>query len=474
MIGQKSFDIDAKDFIKGMSSSAYIADGGFANTTGAINPIAQPGVIYGPGPITDKSANLAGEIIASCEDPDGSNNRYFVSAPTSAGNGKYFTWNGTTLALAQTDSTNSYNRDSLMGTTDMVPFKTDVFVTLQNEIVKLTNNFAAIDATWWTVTQGKTLASGHRHPQIVYEDGLYIANGNALAFWDGTTSVQSRFSTVNTDDSITALGIDPGSGKMLLAVCSGQNASDTLNLPNRVILYDGVNNKALRVIPVEDMITSFRNVSGTLYVTYGQNLGYWTGSGIKWLRKLAVDLDNTQLAYPHHVTNIGQTLYVVEKNKILAHGQIVAGAAKVFYYALQSPSGNFGIVANIGSNVLGLGYTVAKFVNFDVTSVSDIVAGGTSITTNRYRFERPVTFNSVQVQSTASIPASAGTLNYLDDRGNATALGSLGANPGDPTLNTLPYPTIETRQIILQLVLNSGVANPIGIQRFTVFYTPKS
>ena len=95
MIGSKNFEIGPNEFLAGATSSASTSDGGFSNETRQVNITAKPGVLYAPGNYTNRSTNLADEIIASCEDNDFvGKNRMFLDASSNL-----YSYNGTTLTL---------------------------------------------------------------------------------------------------------------------------------------------------------------------------------------------------------------------------------------------------------------------------------------------------------------------------------------------------------------------------------------
>src|SRR3990167_10868979 len=72
MLGTRHIEIDASNFLRGMSSGGDISDGGFSPDTEAINPIIEPGVIYAPAIAvdtdTDDRLSTTIEIIASAPD----------------------------------------------------------------------------------------------------------------------------------------------------------------------------------------------------------------------------------------------------------------------------------------------------------------------------------------------------------------------------------------------------------------------
>ncbi|GAH12414.1 unnamed protein product, partial [marine sediment metagenome] len=153
-------------------------------------------------------------------------------------------------------------------------------------------------------------------------------------------------------EMISALGIDQGTGKMLVAT-NATNYSGSKYHTSKVYIYDGFSNKALRVVPVEGLITSFKSVGNTTFVFYGNKLGYWTGSGIEYIRTLNFDKSNgSTLIYPHRACGIDNTLYYVDdigglgpsdtaaiNKQIMAYGEIINGP-KVFYPVLYPDTTN--------------------------------------------------------------------------------------------------------------------------------------
>lgn len=392
MIGKNQIVIDASEFVKGMSSGADVSDGGFSNETDAVNLIANPGVLYAPVTPTDKSGVLAGNIIASASDANVSGvDRYFLTTT-----GKYFYYQGGALTLAQTDAVGSY----LAGTTDIVQFDFSTYATTTNNIVLLTGStLATIDATWWTVTKGKSaLQTGQRHPMLVFENALWIGDKNKLHKWDGTTATEG-FLTLLDGQSIVSLAIDPSTGKMLIGITEGQNYSNTKANVAKVLFYDGVaTSKPLRVVIVDDAVNGMYAVGGILYMGYGTKLGYWNGSGITFLRKLKnVTLAGDSLPYKHKMTNIANTLYVADGKQVLAYGEILPGQKK-FYYAQSNniSSAAYDCIANIGSNLLALCFATAKLYTLDVTSVA--TAGTNTFYSNKYNFPRPVYLRGVYLE----------------------------------------------------------------------------
>lgn len=491
MIGTNTIDIDWKNFVSGMSSSNFSQDAGFSpgnagvsSTKTVVNPLAVPGLIYPPGPTTDHSTNLTGEMICSCEDPSGSAVRLFISTDAQQ-DGRFFSYasNGVLTERGAEDTAGNY----IYGRSDMIAFQSEVYVTNSDNIVRWQqpNTF---NYTFFTFSDAFA-----PHPAIVYEDNAFYGDGNLLLRQTSAGSAPSTILTLPTNQVIVALGIDPGSGMMLISVVDQYNVSGTINSQARVLYYDGFSNKARKVVLVDDMILAFYNVGSTMYITYGQKLGYWTGAGIQFLRTLEVSFDNAELPYKHHITNIGEILYVITRTYILAYGEIVKGAGNSFYYCLRNSSGdsgNYTLVTNIGQNTLAVSFATGKLFTFDTTNVSEVLTGGAYFRTLKYHIERKVTFTQCVIQFGAAIPTSdnIGTLYLITDDGELTEIGTLNTSTipaniaisgnilgtANGTTATFTFQSAETRTIqVLWVNTPSNATKVCPIQRITLFSNPK-
>lgn len=474
MIGSKSITINWENFVRGMTTGLYDEDGGFAIGTGetdgahvtVINPLISRGQIHFPPSSTDKSTGLTGEIIASCEDPTTTATRCLVSADTDA-DARFYTCvsDGTLTARGSEDASQNY----FAGRTDIIGYKGDVYVTSDQNIVRWQLP-ATFDLTFKAFSD--TTAP---HPALVFEDNAYFGDGNELLRMTSAGGAPAVILTLPANQVITALGIDPGSGKMLISVVDQYNISSTINSAARVLYYDGFSNKPLRVVLVDTMITAFFPVGGTMYIGYGQNLGIWLGSGIKFLRALNVTLDNAQLPYKHRFTNINSTLYVVEKGYLLAYGEVVAGAGYAFWYAYTNlPSGVFTALASvmhIGSGLLAFSYATSKFYTVSMTSSATLDVNGL-FHTMLYRFPRSVMFNSVILSFGSAMPTSGttGTWTLFDFSANGTAysLPSVATTVPSTTQFESTWPTLKTKAFLLRYT----PSQVCPIREITITYTP--
>ena len=473
MIGSKTITIDWKNWVQGMTTTNFTEDGGFGVGTGGtspsttcVNPLITPGLLNFPANPTDKSTNLTGQIIASCEDPAGSAARLFVSADAD-GDGRFFSAvsDGTLTVRGSEDTGANY----VQGKTDIIGFQGEAYVTNDQYIVRWQQP-ATFNLTFFNFSDA--LAP---HPALVYENNAYYGDGNELLRQTTAGGTPTVILTLPTNQVIVSLGIDPGSGKMVISIIDEINASGTLNVVSRVGYYDGFSNKLIKVVLCDEMITCFYPVGGTLFIGYGQKFGYWTGTGIQFLRKINISLDNAELIYKHHITNIGQIVYFLEKQRILAFGEIMQGKGRSWWYVYQNfPSGvatNLTFVTHLASNRLCYSYSTSQFFTLDTSSESSIY-NNSLVFSLKYEFPRAVTFNSLVMNYSGLLPASTnmGTVYLYSDNDATQLIATVNTSRSDISEFTCPWPTIQTRSIQIRYLAER---NSPAIERWVITYNDK-
>lgn len=466
-LGKAIITWDADDIVKGMSSSDNIQDGGFSPTTDAVNLTTTPGVMYQPASPTDKSTSLTGDMAVSVQNGTTLTavDRIFLAIDAASSDGSYYYWNGSSLTLKRTDITNNY----VFGRLAIICFANEFYATSNEAVIRWT----ADDSTF-NVSFKNFADSAAPHPAITYRNFAYYGDGNLLLRQDAAGAAPTTILTLPTGEKITALGIDPGSGKLLISTSSGYNASDTIATQNKVYYYDGSSTESSKIVIVDELIQAFYNVGSTVFVTYAQNLGIWNGAGIQFLRHLSISLDNTFLAYQGHITNQGSTLYVIDDTQILAYGPVRQKGDNVFYYVYKNNvnSNTVTHIAFLGSGILGIGFKDEKFYTFDTTSVAS--TNTQTFFSNEYVFPDQEWVRRARVfyKSTVSNNASPGQLRLFDENGLITTIGSSGTilltntSGASSAVKEINNIDLKLNQLTFQLILS--IVNP-GIQR-VIFY----
>lgn len=421
-LGKKIIEYNYVDIVKGMSSSDEISDAGFAPSTDGANLVAVPGVMYNPPVPTDASAGMVGEMIASCEDPTGNYARLFTS--TSSGNGSFFSLS-TSDVLTQRGSTDS-SHGYVAGKTDMIAFDNEAYITTASTIVRWSAIGGAntFDTAWAAFSD-----SFSPHPALTFNNFAYYGDGNLLLRQSAANVAPITIMTLPTSVVIVALGIDPGSGLMLLSVIGQINLSDTINSGARVGFYDGFSSQVSRYVPVEDMVTGFYATEGSLYASYGQNLGVWNGSGITFLRRFNIQFDNAQLMYKQHFTSIGSTLMFIERARVIAYGPVRQKGDNIFYPALTNTINGSDVdlthIANIGQNKVSMSYASAQFA---IWNSIGLTASPQELNSNSYNFDDELWVRRARIVYNAQISngVSPGNLVLYDQDGLITEINSTG------------------------------------------------
>ena len=443
MIGSKNFDISHDDFQKGMNTVDDLNDGGYSSLSTNVSPIIRPGWITLRGNVTNSTSTLAGRIVATSDNGKITGTAY--AAVDSLGNYYSIDLSTQAVTLMQTDSTGDYTQSG--GAYDIVPYAQtagsypgdgrQLWATSNNNVVRWNGTNSAgttyFDPTWWTVTKGKSaLNTGVRHPLLVWNNLLYIADYNQIHSYNGATdSIVTGLLTLNNENYITALGVDPGSGKMLVGIATGSTAANNFSSNNTgfayVGIYDGFNpTQFIKKVVVDEQIDSFYTVAGVCYVTYGQNLGIWTGSGIRFLRKLNIDLDKDQVVCKPKIDNIGRTLLIAEQTKILAYGEVIGNKDKVFFYPYEGTY-NIDAIFNPVGTILDVccynGSSKGQIDYFDITTAGN--SGTGNFYSFSYHMPRPVNIGQVNVYLNDQLASGSVTIYLIDDFGNEKTIGSI-------------------------------------------------
>lgn len=470
MIGKQVLKIDVDDFLKGMSSSANTTDGGFTNETDCVNLSANPGVIYAPASMVnaDIDARLTGGIIASCPDMAiiGVDARLLVGS-----NDTFYRYDGTKIiAAAYTGGTASTYAS---GFNDIITYRGEAYVTAKERIKRWQNNNTITDLASFTTTNVP-------HPALVYENNAYYGDANLLLQATAVNTAPTTILTLDANQIIIALGIDSGTGLMLISTTTSLNVSDTLNSINKVLWYDGNSLKVVKSIIVEDQVLAFHSHGGTTFVGYGQNIGYMNGSGIAFLRKLKnVTLNNDELPYKHHFASIGSALCVADGKQILEFEEIIRGQ-KIFYYSQSNTvnTNKYTCIFNAGSGKIGLAFATTKFYTVDTTSVA--TSAGMNFWTLDYAFLRPVYLRSAYLEYqdgvvnnddnrslTAKIHDQTTTLLRVEGQTGTSGIKNTSGGTVYFIDNIVGFPTIKAKSLQLRYI-NSTVNT--GLKRILIYY----
>lgn len=492
MIGRQQIEIGARsdginDFLNGITTGPETNDGGFSPDSTGANLIAKPGVLMPPGPVTDRSTNLEDEIIASAEDPTYlGDDRVFLDD-----SGKFYTYASNALTKRATAGSDKFT----LGTTDFVAWNDDsglmFYATTSaganGDIVRW-NKSSTLVEDWWTSASHRNQAalSGFTpwRPLLVYEKNLYIGDKNKLHRVTPALATSNGLLTLDPIETISALGIDNNTGLMLVAVTTGADYSGNRNGRSKIYFYDGFSSKAIKACETNGIITSIVTVGSQTYIFYGNKMGLFTGSGIRFLRQLRFSLGTAaDLIYKHRVCVIDDTVYIAENanliagvspTTVLAYGPLQTAGPNIFYPVMTPDTSNqrFTMLCSVGGSKLGFSYSSSQFWTHDITSVASVINGGFTFVSRWYRFPRPVNLHQIRTDFETVLAmgsSNALTVQIQDDK-NVTATVQVIAQNADETQGFAVSPTIGKKVQGFRLKASPSTTN--GARRFIVFYSP--
>lgn len=483
MTGKYTIEIGTKEFLEGMTSSPETEDGGFSPQTNGVNITSTQtvlGVLYPQGFKSDKSTS-DGQFVASCPDPDSGIGVYrYILTET----GKFYSINGSSVATLRQTGAKTYLPDYA----DMVVYKNGLYATSSTDVTLATGaNLSSIDEGWWVTTKGKTaLTASIPHPLLVFEDSLWIGDGNLLHKWDGTTATGASgspsvsFLTLNAGLVITALGIDPSTGKMLISATDGIATPGSFPRQAKVYVWDGFSAKPSRAVIVDDIVTAFYPLGGVIYVCYGVNLGYWNGSGISFIRKFKNNTygATSTLVYKHRITNVGKKILIADGVDVLTMEETLPGQKRFYvsYKIISALNSRYDIIFNLGSDNLGMCFTSSgPIYNFSVLNLKSVASGGSlDFYSKKYKFPRPIYIREIHIEylDAVATTATTGTITFYDQNLTAIATPSLTNDSASSTYEiTRPLNNKNKIRTLQMLYTNSGYTSTIaGIRRFVISY----
>lgn len=493
MVGKFQVQLGADQLMSGMSSSDYATDGALGNTSSQINPFVTPGIIRATYLLGDTSGSpLVDNIVASAEDATGG-----LKARLAVGDAaNYYTidTSGTMVKVFTGSDTSNY----VFGRTDIGIQSNNAgngyaFVTHGTDIA-MWNGSTTVTENWWTTTAyytGTTHPPALKtvpHPLLNYNTNLWVADGSQLhniipnAAIIATPSLAVNLSVLSLElfSTIYALGVDPATGLMLISYQDVTNQGDTISTQAYIGLYDGYSTGLRRKIPVDDLVTAFQNVGGTVYVTFGPKVGYFNGNGISFLRRLNnVVNSSSTLLYKHRVGNVSNILLVADGPILLAYGDPIGGKVKAWFNMGLSfgATDKITTISPLGNNQVGIFNfaTFASVFNFRRYDLNSVLGISFSNAFNNIYFPRPIYVRRMRIITTGITHTNAGndiSVNIIDEKNNTLAISTTNSTiavPNGTTKYVFDFDYSQGKCQAIQINVNAS-SNPWGLIRVIIYY----
>jgi len=426
MVGKNVIQIAGNQFSAGLGTSDYLGDGGIGTDSQNINLVSDPGVVRAtysyaqsmPGGISPT------QFIASAEDASATTSNGRIAVDMS---GNWYKINQSGITSPTTGSGSIYFNP----VTDMVAFNNFNFATTSTNMARFNPSTNSLTENYWQGTCGQSpLNANVPHSLLVYQNLMFLASGNKL-YSITTGDVATLVLTLDASEIILSLGIDPGSGLMILGVGTVSDGSETYGGRYYIELYDGYSAKVRRKIPIEGRPNGFQSVGGPLYASVDNTICLWNGNGMSFLRRLKnVTYSSNTLVNRHRMTTMQNTLLVADGSDLIAYGDVQNG--KKVWYPLYTNSGTGlqnDVIAFIGNNTgasSGLSPIVATFTtasgvgkSYYIEPLNKTGVGSGVFSTNNIFLERPVHVNEMEVFTTGiSTTAGIGGVAIIDESNN--------------------------------------------------------
>jgi len=439
MVGKYQLQLGADQLTSGMSSSDYATDGALGNTTSGINPFVTPGIIRGTTNVTDTSTNLVDNIISTCEDGTGGLKARLLVGDVA----NYYTVDTSqviTKVFTGSDTTNyNYGRTDIAiqsnsGGTGAAFVSHGTEVAMWDGSTNVTEDWYHSTAYLVGTTTRPTVLTLNPHPLLTYNTNLWIADGSQLHnIIPNTAQISTNCACVNQsvfslelNVTIYALAIDPLTGLMMISFQDVVNQGDVVSTQAYIGLYDGYSTGLRRKIPVDDLVTAFKNVGGQVYCMFGPKFGVWNGNGITFLRKLNNVTTNSPstLIYKSRMANVGNILLIADGPTVLAYGDVIGGKPKGWFnvgFSLGAVD-KITSLCPLGNNKFALFNfaTFASIYNLRVYDLSSTAGTSYTLNFNNIYFPRPIFVRRMRVITTgiAHTGLTDITINITDEKGN--------------------------------------------------------
>lgn len=456
--------IDARDFLRGISTYDELSDGGYSPSSKGINPFVSPGLIKPGAAISSGASTLTGAADGLFGWSTWHTNvapgitRAIGGSGSSNFDGKFYTMSDTgALTLGATDA----SRDYKPGISSMIRYKGNFYITSTTDIAMCNFDFSTNDFVYWRTTKGRTaLQSGYPHPMCVYGDILYIADGRYLHKIDGTTATEQVL--ILPEDYVIS-DLEVYNNKIFMAAAKYQAlAEDVPATEARVFTWDSLPSSFVDEFPLQDPIDTLKTFGGALMVFTQTTFGYWNGGTINPLRQI------TNRVYKYRVSITKDRLYYADGTSIVCFGNPSVTNPRFFSIPLEAEGSITALFCPRPGKIIVSSLTTT----YGTDNIDQSTATGKIFYSNKYNLRYYSKIKEVIVVTEALASGSDIDLAYLDSVEAVRTIGSYDF----ATLGAVSFRRFEVNNDIptftFQLKATFTATPNKGIRRVFVRYEP--
>ena len=256
----QTLTFDARNFLRGVSMSNELSDGGLSPNSKGINLFASPGLLlpsdspyFYQGTPASNVVDYKGVIAWSSTQTNVAPGPARAVSANNANDGRfYLVGDSGQVTQAATDTV----RDYIEKKTDIAYYKGDLYVTSTTNIAFCNYDFSVNDFTWWTGTKGRTaLNSAYPHKMCQYGGTLYIIDGNYVHSWDGTTAT---YNALDLPTGFIATDITTYGNLIYISASLYDPDSSGVSVMRRIFTRDGYSDSSIDEFPLQAPVDSLK------------------------------------------------------------------------------------------------------------------------------------------------------------------------------------------------------------------------
>lgn len=450
--------IDARDFLRGVSTTDELADGGFSPLSKGINLFAEPGLILpGQAPTdTSDTPDIAAGIFAWTAV---SSAGFFGRAVGADGlkNGRFYLINedgeiGETI----TEDAENY----VANITDLLHYGANMYITSENDITRTTVDFGTVDAAWWGTTLGlSTFDTFSPHHMTQFGEILYIADKNMIHTWDGSSGV---YNALDLPAGFVIDDITVYNNLIYIAASPSTRFNEGVLAKCRIFTWDGFSASFLDEFIIQERIVTFISFGGTLFVGTQEYFGYFTGTTINALYPL------TQKVYKHQVGVTNDRIYMLQGINVLCYGNPIINRPKFFSFPLKHTSTLIGMTCiQTGSLVYSYAGKIGAWSDVDGSDQT-----GGIFYSNRLPLRSNAYIRGVIIESQALASGSSQTIAFINDSAETKTVGTYSHAALGAVSRRHFDVNGKASTLTAQAKITFGATPNKGIRRIHVWYEP--
>lgn len=323
----KKLIIDKSQWVKGISTTEMDEDGGYSPISAGFNLFRDEYTdVLTP---SEYGIDLSGVIdddfgildIVKNETLTSGVEFYYVTE-----DGKHYSINNLTVALAFDDSANASRYDDPY--VNQIVYNNSFFTTKRQNVVMANADYSVVDEDWFSTITGNSLES-YPHPMEVVEGLLYIADHGNIHLYDGTNITEDIIS-LGPFQVITEMIAHPN-GRDLMVFASEGGLFTSGTGQNRVYFVDLLTYEFYSEKEIDFPVDVAKIIGGTVYVTGNRQgrdnyVGTFDGEKIQKMTHPEIYQENN--IYQRHVGKFGNFLCMPARDSTDEAGVLAFGKVK--------------------------------------------------------------------------------------------------------------------------------------------------